>query len=137
MTVQQGAANHVVLSDDASDDTVETVAMATIDSIVGGRQPAMMKLDVEGFENAVIAGAIETLGAASLDAIQIESVDDDLDLMLGKCGFRRHWYDGAKRELLDAPRGKLPGDAIYLRNIDRVRERVASARKLNIRGLAL
>lgn len=137
MTMQQGAANHVVLGDDAAGDKVETVAMATIDAIIGGRRPAMMKLDVEGFENAVIAGAIETLGADSLDAIQIESVDDDLDLLLGKFGFRRHWYDGAKRELLDAPRGKLPGDAIYLRNLDRVRERLASARTLNIRGLAL
>ena len=137
MTVKQGAANHVVIGDDAAGDAVETVEMATIDAIIGGRQPAMMKLDVEGFENAVIAGAIETLGADLLDAIQIESVDADLDGLLGKFGFRRHWYDGSKRELLDAPRGKLPGDAIYLRNLDRVRERLASARTLNIRGLSL
>jgi FkbM family methyltransferase len=137
MTVKQGAANHVVIGDNAAGEGVETVVMSTIDLIVDGRQPSMMKLDVEGFENEVIAGAIETLGAASLDAIQIESVDDDLNHQLGKFGFRRHWYDGSKRELLDAPRGKLPGDAIYLRNLERVRERLASARTLNIRGLAL
>ncbi|MFO0991227.1 MAG: FkbM family methyltransferase [Hyphomicrobiales bacterium] len=53
------------------------VEVDTLDNRIGSRQPAMLKIDVEGHEKEVLAGAQETLACKSLRAIIIETAEPD------------------------------------------------------------
>lgn len=48
------------------------VAMQPLDMILGDREPIMMKVDVEGYETAVLAGASKTLERSSLKCLAME-----------------------------------------------------------------
>src|SRR5579883_1341988 len=63
--------NHVVMHPQNGVDTVR-VAVTTLDAALAGRAPAIIKIDVEGYETAVIDGADETLRAGSLRAVLME-----------------------------------------------------------------
>ena len=52
--------NHVVTTSEESNSTVKC-QIDTIDSILGDNVPNLIKIDVEGYEFAVIEGASRTL----------------------------------------------------------------------------
>ena len=57
-TVGQDPVNRVANSSDLD---VRMVHQRPLDSVIQGRSPAMMKLDVEGYEEEVMAGANKTV----------------------------------------------------------------------------
>jgi FkbM family methyltransferase len=84
-TTSQDTVNHVCTSGEAG----EEIEVTTLDSLLAGRRPSIMKIDVEGFEFQVLQGARETLQSEQLGAIIIE--------VNGLC--RR--YNVAERQIFD------------------------------------
>lgn len=75
---------------------VAEVHVRTLDSL--GIRPAFIKIDVEGFDHAVVSGGMETI-AGSLPVILIEEPHKDTVNMLEALGYRPYCYDHATRSL--------------------------------------
>ncbi|MDN2583381.1 FkbM family methyltransferase [Aquibium sp. ELW1220] len=68
------------------------VPLKTLDGVLGGEVPRIIKVDVERFEAEVFKGAIRTLGDPRLRAIITEGQDGGVLGMLQPAGFERKMY---------------------------------------------
>jgi FkbM family methyltransferase len=142
-TVEQDAMNHVVKDDTWTGPSIE-VQVSTLDSILKGRTPTLIKLDVEGWEGEVLAGASSTLSCASLLGWIVEMNSSDAafspnELAVHECllrnGFAPHAYDPFTRTLILLPSKNLESpNTIYLRSAEQVRSLVASAPPFTVNG---
>lgn len=110
------------------------VSLMPLDAIVGDRRPTMIKMDVEGYEAEVLKGARETLKKDTLLAVETETSDTVVIDALTEAGFERWYYDPARRELSNEPLGISSSNALYLRDVQRVRGRVAEAPARKVLG---
>lgn len=135
--------NHVLKSDEQSAAGV-AVRVKTLDGAIRNTQPAIIKIDVEGFETKVVEGASHTLSRPSLLAVIMElngSGDrygfDEIalhDRMLGN-SFQPFTYSPFSRRL-DPLVGKntKSGNTIYIRDVETVRARLQSAPPFVVHG---
>ncbi|MEC9367965.1 MAG: FkbM family methyltransferase [Pseudomonadota bacterium] len=132
-TVGLDTVNHVAHEEDA--DTRE-VEVTTLDHVLDGRDPVMIKLDVEGFEADVIAGSARTLQKESLVAVATECDEGDVIRPLMDAGFARVNYQPVARQLSEKFE---PGqhNALYLRNSSMVARIVTEAPRREILGKAI
>ena len=87
-----------------------------------------MKLDVEGYEAEVLAGAAATLASPSLLAVETESQDPTAVVLLERAGFQRRFYDPKRRVLSTKPFAHLTSsNALFVRNDEAIVERLRSA----------
>jgi FkbM family methyltransferase len=120
----------------AGENTI-AVNLTTLDLVLEGLDPMMLKIDVEGHEPAVFAGATATLAKPSLCAIEIETVDPAIIAQLAAAGFVERFYDPFSR-MLSATRGDgRASNSLFVRDEDAVRQRIASARRFDIAGVML
>ena len=63
--------NHVLANDEYHEDSI-TVPVRTLDSVLMGKKPRMIKIDVEGYETEVLNGARKTLADSALEVLIIE-----------------------------------------------------------------
>jgi len=75
---------------------VAEVQVRTLDSL--GVRPAFIKIDVEGFDRAVVSGGMETI-AASLPVMLIERPHAETVTMLAAVGYRPYCYAHAAGSL--------------------------------------
>jgi len=108
-------------------DVGEPVPMITLDSL--DLQPTLIKLDVEGGEEAVVRGGLRTLAAAT--AILTETNTPFVADTLKGFGFEQRFYDPRARRFVPTPTGS---NVLYLRHENEVLSRLASAPKRNIFG---
>ena len=137
--------NHAVA---AGDERVATtrVATSTLDEILKGESPALIKIDVEGYETPVLLGAPETLGNAALHSVILELngsgrrygfSEARILAMLFDRGFKAYTYDPFDRRLIDLRGTSLrEGNTLFIRNEPLVRDRLASAAKFIVHGRA-
>jgi hypothetical protein len=140
-TAHADTMNHAL--DDGGDPAGSIVVpVRPLDDIVPLDRPVFIKIDVEGFETAVLDGAGALLRSPQLRGMLVE---------LNGCG-ARYGYDDAQlhQRLLEAgfvacrylpfERRLEPvtaiaiGNVLYLRDPDEARERVRNARHLQING---
>jgi FkbM family methyltransferase len=131
-STDQDTMNHVLRTGEKEDGCVE-VHVTTLDDICDGH-PSVIKIDVEGHELTVLAGARRTLSSGSLLAVIVEingnsekygvSADSILSL-LGDCGFRPYGYDAVSRTITEAVPGN--GNTIFLRDLQAVERRIKAA----------
>jgi FkbM family methyltransferase len=125
-TVGQDTTNRVV--NEAGTETRD-VEVRTLDGILEGH-PLLIKIDIEGYEPEVIAGALHTLRNPSLLAILIETVDDYVRGELEAAGFQLASYEPFTRTL-SYFRTELsvlrPHNFLFVRDLDACRRRVAEA----------
>ena len=134
--------NHITSPDETPNTEVETVRVITIDSLVVNDNPALIKIDVEGFETEVLKGMNNTLKQESLKAIIIElngnSIrygfnEQDIHLLLMSSGFKPYHYDPFKRDLV--PMTSYGNhNTIYCRDIEYINTRLKTAKAFNIMG---
>ncbi len=66
------AENHVLQTDMQIQGEITRVKVDSLDNVLGGRMPTMIKIDVEGFETEVIRGGALSFNSPSLKAVLIE-----------------------------------------------------------------
>ncbi len=93
-TVGRDTMNQVAHPGDAN---VREVVLNTLDNVLEGQVPRIIKIDVEGFEAEVLTGAAQTLADERLKAIITETLDRDVLQVLGRAGFTKAYYDPEER----------------------------------------
>jgi FkbM family methyltransferase len=133
----QDPTNHV-LSD--RDEHCQKVRQTTVDLLFADETPLAMKLDVEDYEAAVLAGAPATLANPGLRALIVELNgsgsrygfnDQDTHRNLLRCGFTAYNYD-PKSRLLAPQDGLSSQNTIYVRDLDWIQYRLKKAQSFNV-----
>lgn len=120
------------------------IEMRTIDSY--GLSPAIMKIDVEGYEAEVLAGANETASRPELVAIITENNDESqkygggiqsISAFMTQHGFTEVTYNPWRRDI--AAKHNRSDNTLYLREteIDKVKRRVAEAEPFHVFGRSI
>jgi len=142
-TADQDTTNHVI-PDEAWTGPSILVPVSTLDAVLNGDSPVLIKIDVEGWESEVLAGAAATLRSPSLLGLIVEMNGDDTamnaneravhDCLLHN-GFSPYAYNPLTRLLTLLPSKSLgSNNTIYLRDVDRVSALVASAPSFRVNG---
>ncbi|WP_025144446.1 FkbM family methyltransferase [Pedobacter jeongneungensis] len=136
-TQNQDTTNHVALI--ASADTIG-IDIFPLDYFYPAHRPAMLKIDVEGFETAVLKGALKLLKDPLLKVIIIElngsgqkySYDDEkIHQQLIKLDFNPFKYDPFSRILYPiSSYGTF--NTIYIRDVDSVRDKLINAKPFHV-----
>jgi FkbM family methyltransferase len=119
------------------------VKVSTLDNVVGDRLPRLIKIDVEGFESSVIASAHNVLSKDSLVSVIVELngsggrygfTDAGVHSKMLDFGFRPFIYEPFERKLSPLEgKNEKSGNTLYIRDLNFVRDRVATAQKFRIR----
>lgn len=131
--------NHVVTdSEQGTGETIE-VPVRKLDDVLDTFEPLLIKIDVEGFETNVIAGADKVLSRESLLGVIMElngsgnryGFDEaKLHRVMLDYGFGAFTYAPFKRELVRLDKKNVnSGNTLYVRNLDKVTSRLETAPK--------
>ena len=143
-TADLGLMNHVATDEEISTerDQLIRVPMTTLDNLIGGREPTLIKIYVEGYEAQVLQGAAKLLSSRHLYAVIMElQYGEDLlrthQYLVGK-GFLAIRYDPFRREfaLLDGYR-RDQFNTLYIREsgLEFVEERARAAPTVRVFGV--
>jgi len=130
--------NHVLAEGEQVADCVEVQVM-TMDALVGADVPALIKIDVEGHEMAVLRGAERTIADPLLLAVIMETngsgvrygIDDaELVSIMRANGFAAFGYDPFARRLVNLD--GAGGNTVFVRDVETVSQRVATAQRFKL-----
>lgn len=110
------------------------VPVRALDDVLAGRSPAMMKIDVEGYEDEMLKGAGRSLRDPALKVIEIETVSPAAEATLRDLGFERLHYDPLSRRLGGEASMAGSANAAFIRDREMVEERLRSAPKIRVLG---
>lgn len=137
----QGTMNHVIVDGMHVEESVEVV-VKTLDVIVGQDKPTALKIDVEGFETAVIKGAQRLLAEKTLLAVIMEQNSSGKQFGFDEGALHRHMtethgfqamrYDPFTRELRHSELDHETDNRIYIRETEHVMARLQSARQYTV-----
>jgi FkbM family methyltransferase len=143
LTTDLNTFNHVVPE---SRSNTSEVRVETLDTLLAGRAPFALKIDVEGFELEVLRGARKTLGDPQVSVVLLEIAEhlqryganrNDVINELERNGFLPYTYDPLSRRLLQ----RLPQDEeynfLFIRNADDLLHRILGAPQVAIHGMSL
>jgi FkbM family methyltransferase len=131
-TSDNNCGNHVVGENERSVGAIK-IAVKPLDSLLPGESPSLMKIDVEGFESKVLAGANATLSKRSLSAIIIEvngpnsSEQSSLLTTMRNHNFSIYNYDPFSRRLSPKENPNVPGNTLFVRDANTVQQKLSSA----------
>jgi FkbM family methyltransferase len=138
--------NHALAPGEPYENAIK-VEIATLDTMLAGQHPSLIKIDVEGYESSVLAGASAVLEEPTLNAVIMElngsgrryNEDESgiLKMMIER-GFKSYSYDPFARALTPM-NGSNPasGNTLFIRNEAAVLERIAASPFFNVHGKRL
>lgn len=139
-TSQLDTVNHVLSTGETHADAIE-VPVRTLDEVVGTTSPALIKIDVEGYETEVLAGAAQTLANPALHALILElngsgqryGFDETvLRQHLEDLGFIACAYQPFERTLTPRPETATGGNTLFVRDLEQVKTRLRTAPKFKV-----
>ncbi|GAA4854137.1 FkbM family methyltransferase [Luteimonas vadosa] len=138
-----GPGNHMIQGAEGGAGGLEVETM-TLDRLLEGVHPALIKIDVEGFETEVIEGGAETLSRPSLHSVIMElngsgnayGFDEDRVLQTMRAhGFSLCTYDPLQRRVDALPiLDPALDNCIFIRDVALARARTLDSRQYQIRG---
>lgn len=137
-TSAQDTTNHVLAEGEG--EAFVTVNVLPLDEICADRTPSIIKIDVEGYEHAVIAGGQSTLASPSLQVVILETNGsglrygwDDAELVdtMRGYGFTTCSYDPILRRLEPAAPSET-GNTLFVRDVAAMQERVSQAARFRL-----
>jgi FkbM family methyltransferase len=143
LTSDHGPMNRALAAGETYAGTVERVDVVTLDEALGGRVPTVLKIDVEGYESEVLAGAARTLRSpqllgiiAEFNASNVRYGADDAKLLrlLADNGFAPQCYSPRTRTLHAPDDKRSSANLILVRNDPELRERLKSAATFKVLG---
>lgn len=108
------------------------VATQPLDKILASRTANFWKIDVEGFEHEVLAGASSALLAKELEVVLLEANDDTLSEIMRNSGFNQYNYDPFSRQFTATKSSVSFSNHTWIRNIDAVIKRCQNAPRRKI-----
>lgn len=145
MTAGLDVVNHVLATAEHANHggPAVTVPVAPLDALLADRPagPFFVKVDVEGYEAAVVAGAETVLRAPELMGLLLEMTpqalryafdDRDLHAHLLALGLRAFDYDLETRALRPRDEPVRRGNMLYLRDVDAASARTSTAAPLRV-----
>ncbi len=114
-------------------DGARQVRAVRLNDELRGERPAMIKIDAEGHDEAILNGSREVLACESLKIIIIEDIAPPIVSTLAKHDFAIAYYDPLRREFMDS-RSDVAPNPIYLRDRSFVNSRIAGAKPINVFG---
>jgi len=137
-STDQDCMNHVVAEGGIK------VRVERLDDVLGDAAPSLIKIDVEGFETQVLGGAPVTLARPSLHSVIMElngsgaryGIGDAriLEIMAAQ-GFTTYRYDPFTRTLASlGGKNEAEGNTLFIRDLDRVRAKIAAAAPIEVNG---
>ena len=132
-SVGLGTENHVAAATETA--SSRPTQMTTLDAELAGNPAVLLKVDVEGFETEVFAGAAETLKNQSLQAIIIERSgagnrygydEEKLHALIRSQGFKPYYYQPFERQMLPIPEN-FNSNIVYIRDLKAANERLRAA----------
>lgn len=114
-----------------------SVPLRRLDSVAADFDPVMIKIDVEGFEPQLFAGAEATLAKSTLRLIETETLDSGILAQLARHGFERRYYNPFTRLLTAASVGIDSNNALFVRDEPWVAQRLRTASRHDILGISL
>src|SRR5882724_1672651 len=133
LTVGQGTENCIAIQ--SSENALAPVKVTTLDHEFSNNPPNLLKIDVEGFESEVIAGAKKMLKKTGLRAMIVERCgngvrygfdEDALHREIRKEGFLPCTYNPFTR-LLHQSADTIMGNVIYVRDLNHANTILKSA----------
>lgn len=145
-TSGENTTNHVVSENEHAPSSVR-VKVAPLDAVLHGRVPSVLKIDVEGFETTVLAGASATLSSATLHSVIMElngsgsryGFDEDAILKtMEQFGFLPFRYEPFTRALRSLGGQKSQsGNTLFVRNVEVAQERIRLSPTVAVGGMHL
>jgi FkbM family methyltransferase len=134
LTADLDTTNYIVL-DGAAQASIDVPLVPLDDLVPSGESVALVKIDAEGFESAVLAGSGRLLEERSVAAWIVEvnglggRYDSDGETILerfDRFGYLpyRYFADDNLLKPGDAPSGKVEWNVIFIRNLDEVQRRL-------------
>lgn len=141
----QNCMNHVIAANEVTTNKI-IVNVSTLDEEVKDI-PFLLKIDVEGYETPALEGARRTLSNEGLCAVIMElngagnryGYDESKVVsMMSDFGFKTYSYSPFERKLTNLEGKNLSeGNTIFIRNMERVSERIRSATKIEVHGVLI
>ncbi len=135
--------NHVLAAGEV-DPAAMDVKVVTLDSVLGNAEPALIKIDVEGYEMPVLEGASRTLQKKSLHSVIMELngsgarysyQESKIVEMMRDYGFAGYSYEPFGRSLRQMDGNKVDsGNTLFIRNVELAAERVKTAAHFAVSG---
>jgi FkbM family methyltransferase len=135
-TADKDCTNHVITDEEWKGSSID-VPVRTLDAVLAAQSPILLKLDVEGWESKVLAGATATLRNPSLFGLVVEmdgtrctfnTNEANVHSCLLSHGFAPYAYDAFARKLMLLPSKNVgASNTLYLRNLAAIEARISSA----------
>ena len=139
--------NHVVNPEDASAHHTTPIQIMPLDDALEaeGLNPVMIKMDVEGFETEVIKGGEKVFSCSELEAVLVELNGSGLRYGFDEQAIREKFlawefqpcsYDPYSRvlQVLDISLIPNSGNTLYVKNIEKTRQKLFAAHPFKVLG---
>ncbi len=131
-SIDKGPCNSIVESSYQGEK--KFVEVSSLDIECGSFDPVLLKIDVEGFEENILKGALKILQKDSLLAIIIEGQTKNVNNLLSSFGFEDFNYDPFKRKLKYCDKRTINKIWIKKEKLKIVKERLLVSKKRIIYG---